>query len=382
MLAALLLSSALFAFAPAAGDYQAALAEVEEASKEANRKTDPETLARLDQALLVVQRFPEELAGDPEGRERRALAQLNLARLHMIGGNESAAVEAMDRAIFAAGSETLPADRFGPDLAALHQQRVEALEQGGRATLTVHCRSQCRIYVDGNAVVGDSTALYLGQHQLHVTSPEGEPLTRTVILDGDGETVEYGEPVQAPAEEQPLTGPTRLVWGNKERPIPTWKLVGVGVSGGLFVVGVASFVGATVAVGPNGPIRKELLAAAEASLTDDKPSNDIDPNSSGDLCEAARASPNPDQPELVTNLSVTVICNKSDQVATMGTAMTIVAGVSALSTITFGLLINTHREPANPQTAKTARFLREHHFGLAVVPRLEGGATVAAGLRF
>ncbi|MCA9683049.1 MAG: hypothetical protein KC457_12690 [Myxococcales bacterium] len=384
MLAALLLSSALFAFAPEAGDYQAALAEVEEASKEANRKTDLHTLARLDQALLMVQRFPENLAQDPDGRERRALGQLNLARLHMIGGNDRAAVEAMDRAIFAAGSDTLPADRFGPDLAALHQRRVEALDQAGRATLTVHCRSQCQIYVDGNAVIGDSAELYLGAHQLHVTSRDEEPLTQTVILDGDGELIEYGiarivEPVLE--ENQPLTGPTRLAWGKMERPIPRWKLAGVGASGGLFVLSLGAYVGTAVVIGANGSIREDLLAAAEDSLTDSNPANDIDPNSNGDLCRTARTEP-PGMPGTVTNKDVTEVCNRADTVAGVATAMLFITSISAASTLTFGLLLNTHREPKGSRGSKTARFLREHNFGMAVVPRLEGGATVAAGLRF
>lgn len=385
MLSTLILSVGLVAIAPS-GDYERALAIVNDASKEANRSTGLETIVRLKESLLALERFPEELSRDVEGRERRALAQLNLARLQLVGGDEAGAARTMDQAIFSAGPDVLPVDRFGPDIIALHERRAAALLETGRAKLQVVCTVECQIFVDSNAIAGDAVELYLGQHQVHIISDVVDPMTRMLVLGAEGAVVEYGpgESAMIPAHSMipgPIVDPavdiksTKLTWGTVERPIPGWKLAGVGVSGGVFVISLGAAIGLTVALGPNGSVRKELISAAEQSLTDGKPSNDIEPDSN-DICELARTTPEPSHPDEVTNAEITNICIKADRMATAAVSMYIVAGVHAAATIVFGLLVNTHRRP------RTTRLHLQHRMSFVIVPRLEGGATALAGIRF
>lgn len=166
-----------------------------------------------------------------------------------------------------------------------------------------------------------------------------------------------------------------LVWGPYS-PRPTWKLAGVGVSGALTVAALATAIGTTVAISPNGSIRKELLAAAGLSLTDDKPGNDISPNNPGDLCALARNPPNPDKPDEVTNKPMTEICIKADGVATVATISWVATGVFALSTAAFTTLLFVHKRDA------TVAKLIKHGVGLGGAPLREGGFMLGGSLRF
>jgi hypothetical protein len=166
-----------------------------------------------------------------------------------------------------------------------------------------------------------------------------------------------------------------LVWG-PYKPRPTWKLVGVGVSGTLTVAALATAIGTTVAISPNGPVRNELLAAAEASLTDDRPSNDIDPNTNEDLCPLARAAPDPTRPNEVTNAAMTRICAKADNLAVAATASWIATGVFAASTVVFTTLLFVHKD--KPEVAK----LIEHDVGFGGAPLQAGGFVLGGSFRF
>jgi hypothetical protein len=166
-----------------------------------------------------------------------------------------------------------------------------------------------------------------------------------------------------------------LVWGPYS-PRPSWKLAGVGVSGALTLAALATAIGTTVAISPNGSIRKELLAAAEQSLTDDKPGNDISPNNSGDLCALARNPPNPNKPDEVTNKPMTEICIKADGIATVATISWAATGVFALSTAAFTTLLFVHKRDA------TVAKLIEHDVGFGGAPLREGGFMLGGSLRF
>jgi hypothetical protein len=167
----------------------------------------------------------------------------------------------------------------------------------------------------------------------------------------------------------------KLIWGPYS-PRPKWKLVGLGVFGGLTVASLGTAIGTTVAIGNNGPIRKDLLAAAENSLTDDKPSNDIDPNSSGDLCQLARTPPNPDRPDEVTNAAVTKVCIKADNVATAATISWVATGVFAVATVAFTVLLFVHKD----KPAASAMRKRNVRFGAA--PMGGGGVMFGGGMKF
>jgi hypothetical protein len=186
-----------------------------------------------------------------------------------------------------------------------------------------------------------------------------------------------GEPIsdnESPIVDTPRSSGS-LVWGPYS-PRPTWKLVGVGVSGGLTVAALATAVGTSLAIGPNGSIRRELIAAAEASLLDDRPSNDVDPNTSGDLCEIARTPPDPSRPDEVTNAQMTRICIKADNVATAATMSWVATGVFALSTIVFTTLLFVRKQDA------TVAKLREHKVGFGGAPLRDGGFVLGGSFKF
>lgn len=194
--------------------------------------------------------------------------------------------------------------------------------------------------------------------------PDEQPPGEDTVDDpGDG-TVGEDEP-----------GDGKLVWG-PYKPRPAWKYAGVGVSSVLLLGGLGMAIGATVAIGENGPLRKDLLAEAEASLTDDKDSNDIDPNSNADLCELARTPPDPSKPNEVTNARVTEVCIKFDNTSTIATAGWIATGVFAATTVLFTTLLFVHKR--DKRVAK----LREHKLGFGGAPAPRGGFMLGGSFRF
>lgn len=114
--------------------------------------------------------------------------------------------------------------------------------------------------------------------------PVGDDSTTDGATDGATQT-----DVQ-PDDEPRRSG--RVIWGPYS-PRPAWKFVGVGISGAITLAALGTAIGTTIQIGPNGSIREDLLAAAQASIEDDRPSNDIDPNIDGDLCPLARLAPDP-----------------------------------------------------------------------------------------
>lgn len=179
--------------------------------------------------------------------------------------------------------------------------------------------------------------------------------------------------VDEPDEPKDANG--GLIWGPYS-PRPKWKPIALGVTGGLTVAALGTAIGLTVAIGNNGPIRKDLLAAAEASLTDGKPSNDVDPNSSGDLCQLAQSPPDPSKPNEVTNAAVTKVCIKADNVATAATLTWVVTGVFAVATAAFTVLLFVHKD--TPTTAA----LRKRNVRFGAAPIGGGGFMAGGGMQF
>lgn len=170
-------------------------------------------------------------------------------------------------------------------------------------------------------------------------------------------------------------GDGKLVWGPYS-PRPAWKYAGVGLSGALLLGGLGTAIGATIMIGENGPLRKDLLAEAEASLQDDKMSNDIDPNSNEDLCDLARTPPDPSKPNEVTNARVTEVCIKFDNTSTLATVGWIATGVFAASTILFTTLLFVHKDK------KTAAKLNKHKVRFGGAPMRDGGMMFGGSFRF
>jgi hypothetical protein len=190
-----------------------------------------------------------------------------------------------------------------------------------------------------------------------------------------GPTPADTEPEEAAPEEKKADG--RIVWG-LHKPVPRWKMIGLGVSGGLFVGSLATAIGTSLAIRkPNGSVYKELIGAAEDSLNDDKPENDIDPDMSGDLCAAARVEPNPDdEPGAVTNANVTKVCNKADALATTANVTWITTGVFGVATVAFTVLLFAHKEKPG------AAAMRRHDVQLGAAPLRGGGAVMGGAFRF
>jgi hypothetical protein len=189
------------------------------------------------------------------------------------------------------------------------------------------------------------------------------------------DTVTTSEPVEEEVEDEPEREGA-LIWGPYS-PRPRWKMVGLGVMGGLTVAALGTAIGTTIAIGPNGPIRKDLLDAAAKSLEDDRDSNDVDPNMAGDLCVAARRPPNPDKPDEVTNGPVTIVCNKADNLATVATASWVATGVFAVATVAFTVLLFVHKDDS-----KAAARLHRRGVRLGGAPLPGGGFAFSGGLKF
>jgi hypothetical protein len=182
----------------------------------------------------------------------------------------------------------------------------------------------------------------------------------------------FGERLPQPEAAAPAPAAEgRLVWGNYS-PRPAWKWAGLGVSAGLLVAGVVT--GAVTSAMLGGKLRDDLVQAAEDSLTDGKPANDVDPSVEQDLCVAARAEP-PGEPGTVTNAAVTDVCNRGDAIAATATGSWIATGILAVPTVIFTVLLFVHRE--RPAAAR----LRRHGVFAGASP-FRGGAGVAAGFRF
>lgn len=153
-------------------------------------------------------------------------------------------------------------------------------------------------------------------------------------------------------EEDAPTGTQRWGW---QRPQPRWKLAAFGASAGMTAVTAGATIGMSVWLTSNNVgFRKQLLDAANASLTDDNPANDVDPSlpEAINLCDYALARPTDENgnplgmPGQVTNSAVAKVCNKGDMIRKAQLATGIATGVSAVSLMVFTVLLFVHREPA------------------------------------
>ncbi|HWB76630.1 MAG TPA: hypothetical protein VG755_16810 [Nannocystaceae bacterium] len=179
------------------------------------------------------------------------------------------------------------------------------------------------------------------------------------------------EPEPEPKPDKPKPD-KRYQWG-LERPVPAWKKIGAGVSGGLLIAGLASGIGLTVAL--RVTLRKKLLEEVDKSQTDANPNNDID-RSEPNLCAAARATPPGEpNPKKVTNAKVTKVCNQADGVQKAQLAAWIGTGIFAVATATFVTLMFVHKK--KPGSAAW----RRHKPTFDMMPN-GGGMTFGGGFKF
>lgn len=183
------------------------------------------------------------------------------------------------------------------------------------------------------------------------------------------------------ADDDPVPRQRGLEFG-LHRPMPTWKWVGLGTSAGVFVVSLGSTIGMGVwLTSPNG-FRADLLEAAAASLQDDNPSNDIDPNASAgiDLCELASEQPvdpggQPLSPgSSIRNRAVFQVCRQGSIVRTAMLGTAVVAAISGVSTVVFTTLLFVR-----PRRSNGASAWRSHRLQLGVDPTRRGLALRLGG---
>jgi len=182
--------------------------------------------------------------------------------------------------------------------------------------------------------------------------PPPEPAPR----EGEEATTDDG----AAAERK---GKYRFGW---ERPQPKWKLIGFGVSTGALVASATSTVVLSAwLTSKNWGFRRNLIEAAEASLTDASPLNDVDPNlpENVNLCDYARTRPTDENgvplgmPGQVRNSAVVKVCNDADTRRDHLLVSGIATGVSLASTLVFTLLLLVHRDPPRGSAWRRHRLL-------------------------
>jgi hypothetical protein len=221
----------------------------------------------------------------------------------------------------------------------------------------------------GEAQLGATAASLVDA--LYKLTPASEEVPPDEQPPGEDENVDPNDDNADPSKG----GDGKLIWGAYS-PRPGWKYAGVGISGALMLGGLGLAIASTIRIGENGPLRKDLLAEAANSLTDDKQSNDIDPNSDADLCDLARTPPDASKPNEVTNARVTEVCIKFDNTSTMATVGWITTGVFAASTILFTTLLFVHKDK------KAVAKLREHKVGFGGAPNAYGGFMLGSSFKF
>jgi hypothetical protein len=181
------------------------------------------------------------------------------------------------------------------------------------------------------------------------------------------------EPGTEPAEKPRSGSKGGLVWGRDPNP-PTWKWVGLGVSGGLTLAALGAGIGTTVSV---SRLEDDLRKEAEKSLTDDSDVNDVDPALVADICDAARVEPDPmNEPGAVTNADIVAVCNRGTSTAKAATSMWVLTGVFAVSTAAFTTLLFVRRDD------RASAALRRRGVSFGAAPVRGGGVFVGGGFRF
>lgn len=257
--------------------------------------------------------------------------------------------------------------------------------------------------VESAQVTSTSAVLTEADLESRFIDTTAERLAMTLVPDAGSDTPEAasgtlvesppppppsGDPGDAGAPADEGKGKGKIVFGI-QRPTPRWKWAGFGTSVGLLVVGGAATVGMGVwLTRQDGGFRGQLLDAAEASLTDQNPLNDIDPNSPEgvNLCDYARERPtDPEtgqplgQEGQVRNHTVVAVCNQASDVRTAQVGAGIFTAIAGVSTLVFTGLLLIHRDSGTNKGA--ARRWRHHRMQLAVEPG-RGGLAVRLGGRF
>ena len=213
---------------------------------------------------------------------------------------------------------------------------------------------ELRVAELSDAAIADTAKALL--NELYEVQADVSDIPPEEVDDGFGD-------IETQTEERSDGG---LVWG-RHRPTPQWKLVGLGVSAGLTGVALGVGVGFSIAV-QTGSIREDLLAAADESLADDDPRNDVDKRTNADLCGDGELGSNFDP--------VASVCARSDLLENGQYVSYALAGAFAVSTIVFTTLLFVHRDKPG------AAALRKHQLRFGGTPVQGGGFVVGGSMRF
>lgn len=159
----------------------------------------------------------------------------------------------------------------------------------------------------------------------------------------------------------------------KKRDQPLWPAVGLGVSLPLALGAWGVAIWSRKKLASNGPIRQQLFKAADDSLLDSDPDNDVNKMRDGDLCEFARIRSG--SSNKVRNQKMVDLCNYGDRLRNTNT-LVIVGGAVLSSAAGFfvGALIHYNR---NKKSSKRAQSRKKVDFQGAWLPGqgLSGSAT-------
>lgn len=247
----------------AAGDYEGALAAIDEANIAVNR--DPEAnVGALEAAIERLLAFGPQIAADPKGREALDLSQLNLARALLMSEDKDRAAEVMDDVLRSAHDRKLPVKRFGPTLANFYDERRKLLELQGSGAIQIQCSVACRVVIDEQGATANSGPLLLGPHRVWIEAADGsvDPVSLTIELDTDGvtEVIMFPEGSDEPACEAVVVPPVVAPPPPPppKRILPRWAEIGV------TAIGVGAIVAGGVLLGLDGKCPKGLDPLADA----------------------------------------------------------------------------------------------------------------------
>ncbi|MCA9684294.1 MAG: hypothetical protein KC457_19010 [Myxococcales bacterium] len=152
--------------------YEQSWADLKSATAAMADRDPEESIAALEAALAEVGEHPRELLHDAQASEAIRKARVALAWLQLARGDMQAAADAMDEALRGSGGSPLPLIGLGPELSALHDERLAALKEVGVATISITCEA-CDVLID-EVKVPLSGEYFLGVHRVWIFDSLGE----------------------------------------------------------------------------------------------------------------------------------------------------------------------------------------------------------------
>lgn len=146
-----------------------------------------------------------------------------------------------------------------------------------------------------------------------------------------------------------------------------WLAGGLGVSAGLMLAAAGAGLALRLRVVEGHALHREIQTAAEASTSDEDPSNDVPHGPTDDICQAASVLGD------AAYASVSSLCAHRTRSLNASTAMFITTGALAVTTAVFAALLAQHRR--SPTARELAR--RQAHVGGGLF--LGGGILSVAG---